>query len=63
MCDTIINYIKPNADRKRDWGKNNNPLTAIENFLKKNKNFKYSKNLNKKLLISCNYNGFIKRVK
>ena len=63
VCDTIINYIKPNADRKRDWGKNNNPLTAIENFLKNNKNFKYSKNLNKKLLISCNYNGFIKRVK
>ena len=63
VCDTIINYIKPNSDRKRDWGKNNNPLTAIENFLKKNKNFKYSKNLNKKLLISCNYNGFIKRVK
>ncbi len=63
VCDTIINYIKPNKERKREWDKNNNPLTAIQKFLKKNENFKYSKDFNKRLLISCNFNGFIKRVK
>ena len=63
VCDTIINYIKPNIERKRDWGKKNNPLTAIQKFLKNNRKFEYSKYFNKKLLISCNFNGFIKRVK
>lgn len=63
VCDTIINYIRPNKERKRDWGKKNNPLTAIQKFLKDNKEYKYSKNLNQKLLISCNISGFIQRVK
>ena len=35
VCDTIINFIKPNQNRIRPWNKNNNPLTAIRKFLKK----------------------------
>jgi cephalosporin hydroxylase len=63
VCDTIINYIKPNKERKRDWGKKNNPLKAIQRFLKNHKEYQYSKNFNQKLLISCNFNGFIQKVK
>ena len=62
VCDTIINYIKPNKYRKREWGKLNNPYTAVKNFLKNNKKFILDKYFNKKLLISCNYNGFIKKI-
>ena len=63
VCDTIINFIKPNKERKRDWGKKNNPLTAIQRFLKNYKEYKYAKSFNQKLLISCNISGFIQRVR
>jgi cephalosporin hydroxylase len=62
VCDTIINYIKPNKYRKRQWDKFNNPYTAIKKFLKNNKKLILDKYFNKKLLISCNYNGFIKKI-
>lgn len=62
VCDTIINYIKPNKLRKRDWSINDNPLTALRKFMNKNKNYQYADKFNKKLLNSCNFNGFIKRV-
>ena len=63
VCDTIINYIKPNIHRKRDWGKTNNPYTAIEKFLKNNNQFAADKEFNDKLLTSCNFNGFIKKIR
>ena len=63
ICDTIINFIKPNKNRIRPWNKNNNPFTAIKKFLKKNKKFIIEGKYNQKLLISCNYQGFLKRIK
>lgn len=63
VCDTIINFIKPNKSRIRPWNKKNNPLTAIKKFLKKNKKFIKEGKYNQKLLISCNYHGFLKRIK
>jgi cephalosporin hydroxylase len=63
VCDTIIKYIKPNKYRIREWSKLNNPYTAVKKFLKNNREFILDKYFNKKLLISCNYNGFIKKVK
>lgn len=63
VCDTIINYIKPNKKRIRPWNKNNNPLTAIKKFLKNNTKFIMDHKYNKKLLISCNYQGFLKKIK
>lgn len=63
VCDTILNFIKPNKKRIRPWNKTNNPYTALQKFLKKNKSFKLDKNINSRLLLSCNYFGFLKRVK
>ena len=62
-CDTILNFIKPNQMRKRDWNKNNNPLGAVNKFLKSSKKFVIDKKINNKVLLSCNPNGFLKRVK
>ena len=62
-CDTILNFIKPNQIRKRDWNKNNNPMGAVKKFLKSSKNFVIDKKINNKLLLSCNPSGFLKKVK
>lgn len=62
-CDTILNFIKPNKIRKRDWNKNNNPMGAVNKFLKLSKNFVIDKKINDKILLSCNPYGFLKRVK
>jgi cephalosporin hydroxylase len=61
-CDTILNFIKKNKFRNRPWDNKNNPHSAVLDFLKKNKNFQIDKNINKKLLITCNYNGYLKKV-
>ena len=34
-----LSFIKPNQMRKRDWNKNNNPLGAVNKFLKSSKQF------------------------
>jgi cephalosporin hydroxylase len=61
-CDTILNFIKKNKFRNRPWDNKNNPHSAVLDFLKINKNFQIDKNINKKLLITCNYNGYLKKV-
>ncbi len=58
-CDTILNYIGNTPGVIRPWSKNNNPLTALEKFIKQNKNFKIDKFYSNKPLISCNYNGVL----
>jgi cephalosporin hydroxylase len=60
-CDTVLSYIGKNSADLRPWGKNNNPLTALKKFLKKNKSFKIDKYYSNKPLISNNFNGIIKK--
>ena len=62
-CDTILNFIKPNQIRKRDWNRDNNPMGAVKKFLKSSKNFVVDRKINNKVLLSCNPQGFLKRVK
>ncbi len=49
--------------KKRPWGKNNNPKTAVNKFLKKNDRFKIDKKLENKLLITAAPDGYLKCVK
>ena len=60
-CDTILGYIGKNTSDERPWGKNDNPLTALKKFLKKNNFFEIDKYYSNKPLISNNFNGIIKR--
>ena len=60
-CDTILGYIGKNTSDERPWGKNDNPLTALKKFLKKNNSFEIDKYYSNKPLISNNFNGIIKR--
>ena len=63
VCDTILNFIEPNSKRKRPWNRDNNPYTALNKFLNKNKCFQIDREINSRLLLSCNFFGYIKRVK
>ncbi len=53
-----IKLLKKNYPFK-EWGKNNNPMTATHEFLKKNKNFKIDKRLNYKAFCTSTFNGYL----
>lgn len=46
----------------RDWGKGNNPKTAVWQWIKENDNFVIDKSLEDKYLITSAPDGFLKRV-
>ena len=62
-CDTIIQSIPEQEHRKRAWGPNNNPQTALLQFLMENDRFAIDKTIENKLLLSCNPNGYLVCVK
>ena len=47
----------------KPWGKTSNPLTAVKEFLKNNKNFVINDEFFKKALVSNCYSGFLKKIK
>ena len=57
--DTIVNEIPNQTYRPRPWHKNNNPKTAVKDFLKKNRNFKLDLTLNYNHIISSCPGGYI----
>lgn len=62
IFDTVINDIPEEFNKDRPWNKNNNPKTAVCEFLKENKNFIIDKQIENKLLITVCPDGFLKRV-
>lgn len=61
--DTVIEDIPHQSHRPRPWGPGNNPKTAVQEFLKENNSFKIDKNIENKLLLTCNPMGYLKRCK
>jgi cephalosporin hydroxylase len=60
--DTIVSYIPKQKHRPRNWNKNNSPKTALDIFLKKNKNFKINKDISNKQLLTNNPGGYIYKI-
>lgn len=60
--DTGIEFAEENFFSDRDWGKGNNPLTALREFLSGNKNFEIAQSEGDKLLITSSPQGYIRRV-
>jgi cephalosporin hydroxylase len=60
--DTVLNYIPENKFRVRKWSRKNNPKTALDNFLKKNKKYKLLKEWSNNLLLSNNIKSHIKKL-
>jgi len=60
--DTTVEYLPEGFFKDRDWGKGNNPSTAVSVFLKENSNFIIDKEIDDKLLISSTWGGYLKRI-
>jgi cephalosporin hydroxylase len=63
VFDTIVEDLPKNFVKNRPWNVGNNPKTAVHEFLKHNKRFKIDKNLENKLVITSNPDGFLKCIK
>lgn len=63
VFDTVIEDLEEGAFPKRPWGKNNNPKTAVIEFLKNNSNFEVDHTVENKLLITVAPNGYLRRIK
>lgn len=58
--DTIVEEIPAQEHRSRPWGPGNNPKTALDQFLRENDRFEIDMALEKKLLLTCNPQGYLR---
>ncbi len=63
VFDTVIEDMQEELSADRPWGKNNNPKTAVWEFLKSHPEFEIDKSIQNKLLITVAPDGYLKRVK
>jgi len=63
VLDTAIEDMPDNSFPDRPWNKNNNPKTAVWEFLKSNERFKIDKEIENKLLITVAPDGYLKCIK
>lgn len=63
VFDTVIENMPDSYDWKgRPWSKGNNPKTAVDAFLRVNRDFRLDNEVDGKLIISVAKGGFLKRV-
>jgi cephalosporin hydroxylase len=63
VFDTIIEDMPEDFFPDRPWGKGNNPMTAVREFLKRTDRFVPDKEIEQKLLITVAPSGYLKCVK
>lgn len=63
VFDTIIEHLPPDSAANRPWGKGNNPITAVQAFLKTNDRFVIDRAMENKLLITVAPSGYLKCIK
>ncbi len=63
VFDTIIEDMPESFFTERPWGKNNNPKSAVKEFLETNDRFEIDKEIENKLLITAAPGGYLKCVK
>lgn len=64
VADTGLEDLPKGTDyRNRPFGKNNNPKTAVWEFLKRSNEFEINKLIEEKLLLTCSPDGFLKKIK
>jgi len=60
VCDTAIEYCAADNWQGRDWGKGNNPKTAVDEFLRQNDRFAVDAELEKTLVFTASPGGYLK---
>lgn len=63
VFDTIIGKLSEDLFPDRPWNLEDNPSTAVGEFLNKNKSFRVDDELEKKLLITVVPGGYLRRIK
>ena len=63
VFDTIIGELPEEFFKNRPWNRENNPKTAVEEFLKKNERFKIDKKIENKLALTAARSGYLKCLK
>ena len=63
VFDTIIQDMSEEQTNDRPWGIDNNPKTAVNEFLKKNNRFKIDKKIEEKLSFTVAPSGYLKCIK
>ena len=65
VMDTIVNVMEGSPQGERPWNKKNNPMTALNEWLKTEQasRFEVDRSIDDKLLISCAPNGYLRCVR
>ena len=63
VLDTVIEQMDEDAFPDRPWGRGNNPLTAVRQFLEGTDRFEIDRAIDAKILISVAPEGYLKRLK
>ena len=63
VFDTIIEDLPATAFPDREWGKGNNPRTAVREYLNTHPEFEVDELIDNRLLISVAPGGYLKRVR
>lgn len=61
VMDTVVERLPKELSFDRPWGPGNSPMTAVDKFLAKNKNFTIDAAYDRKLLISVAPRGYLIR--
>ena len=62
VFDTMIDELDDDFFKDRPWGSDDNPKTALRQFLLDNKDFQIDKDIDNKLIISVAKDGYLKKV-
>jgi cephalosporin hydroxylase len=61
VFDTVIEDLPSGLYPDRPWDVGNNPMTAVQEFLKTNKDFVVDEDIEAKLLITVAPHGYLRR--
>lgn len=59
VMDTVVEYMPEDSFPDRPWGKGNNPLTAVREFLQRTDRFAVDKDIEDKLLVTAAPSGYL----
>ena len=62
-ADTTVERQPDSQARPRPWGRGNNPMTALREFMGETDRFEVDTALENKLLMTCNPTGYLRCVK
>ena len=63
VYDTVVEQMPDDMYPDRSWGRGDNPLTAVREFLAGNTDFELDREVEDKLLITVAAGGYLRRVK